>query len=347
MRMRITAPAVFALGAMLFLTGSPGGVGAQSADPTATPATGQAPTAPSQDAISSEAPGQTAGADAATARPLLVRVPWKRLKFSASKFFLSASTAISAAYLPSAEVAGDILAPPQGTARPLPEPTVAVVTSDTDLPFGRHELATVWLDPSTGAVAQGHKITQGRDPYEKYFRYTTEGFFLWRNSPQSDSERKQPPERWGKRRQRFVATAQPLPAGASVTDSYALFYLASAARLDRKGARLTTYLLQDEKLVELTFTAMEQRQIRCDVRVSSQGGEKTRSSVVVRRVTLSGHVVGQPPSGKGDDVDLGLMDMRGSLTMLVEVGTGIPFEISGRTGSIGELTVGLDRIYLD
>ncbi len=277
----------------------------------------------------------------------LERVSWRRLKFSASKFFMSAQTAVTVDYLPSSAVAADILAPPEGQARPLPSPTVAVVSSETDLPFGKHEVATVWLDPATGAVVQGHKIAQGRDPYEKYFRYTTEGFYFWRNSPQASSERSQPPEKWGKRRQRMVRAAAPLTPAQTVTDSYALFYLASAARLDRKDATLKTYLLQDEKLVELTFTARELRQVRCDVKVVRGSGEETKTAATVRRVVLSGRLAGQPAGTSGEDVDLGLMDLRGSLAMLVEVGTGIPIEISGRTGSIGDLTVSLDRINLE
>jgi hypothetical protein len=296
--------------------------------------------------------GAPADASAALAsgpksEPRLERVPWQRLKFSASKFFLSASTAITAQYRPSGAVAAEILKPPEGTGRSLPEPTVAVVTSDTDLPFGKHEVATVWLDPDSGAVLQGHKLALGRDPYEKIFRYTTEGFFFWRNSPKTDSERELPPEQWGKRRQRLVRAAQSLPPGGAVTDSYALFYLASAARLDRQGARLTAYLLQEEKLVELTFTAMEKRQIRCDIKVTGGSGGHTKTNATVRRVTLSGRLVGQPSNARGEEVDLGLMDLRGSLTMLVEVGTGIPIEISGHTGNVGELTVRLDRINLN
>lgn len=292
-------------------------------------------------AVGSAMPSQ---AVAPVSQPHLEQVPWQRLKFSASKLFLSASTAISADYCPSEAVAGDIHAPAAGVARPLPSPTVAVVTSETDLPFGKHEVATVWLDPATGAALQGHKLVQGRDPYEKIFRYTAEGFFYWRNSPGVEAERKLPPDRWGKRRERLVRSAQPLPTGGAVTDSYALFYLASAARLDRQGARLTTFLLQDEQLVELTFTALEQRQIHCDVRLTGPQGERRQTSALVRRVTLSGRLAGQPPKTKGDDVDLGLLGLRGSLQMLVEVGTGIPIAISGHTASIGELTVHLDRI---
>ena len=148
--------------------------------------------------------------------------------------------------------------------------------------------------PSSGAVLQEHKVVSGRSPYEKLFRYTTEGYFLWRNSPVSDAERKLAPEQWGKRRQRLVRTTQAPPRGALVTDSYALIYLASAARMDRAGSRLVAYLQQDDRLVELTFTAGGLRQTTCDVKVAGPTDKKTQSQVVARVVTLTGRVLGEP-----------------------------------------------------
>jgi hypothetical protein len=272
-------------------------------------------------------------------------VAWKRLKFSASKFLLTATTSITADYQPSGAAAAAIKAPLEGTATPVPSPTVGVLTSKTDLPFGKHEVTTVWLDPTSGAVAQGSKLQTGKKPYEKIFRYTREGFFFWRNSPANAAEAKGQKDLWTHRRTKMVRTAVPFPEGALVTDSYALIYVASAARLDREGSTLVVHLLQNEKLVELRFTSFETRDTKCELTVGGSGGERLQTSAKVRRVTLTGRVVGQPAAaGKGDDVDLPHMGLRGSLTMLVEVGTGIPLEFSGRTDTIGELTVRLQRV---
>jgi hypothetical protein len=271
---------------------------------------------------------------------------WKSLRYGASKLFLSASTTISVTVKPGEEIVADLRAPVEGDPRPTPQGEVAVIGNDTDLPFGKREVATVWVDATNFAVLQEHKVVTGKDPYEKIFRYTTDGLFMWRSSPTSDAERKLAPERWSKRRQRHVVTTPALPAGAVVTDSYALIYLASAARLDRAGSHLTAYLQQDDKLVELTFTARGLRQTPCDVKLLGPGGRTTQSRVMARVVNLTGRILGEEAGRPRSDVDLGLLGLRGSLTMLIEHGTGIPFEIHGDTDGFGTLTVSLERVEL-
>lgn len=270
-------------------------------------------------------------------------VGWRRIKLGASKLLLSATTSLSVERLPAERARGLLRVPLEGSPIPMPGPEVLALTTDTVLPFGRHEVTTVLLDPSTGAVLQGDKLVTGRKPYQKVFRYTREGFFFWRAAPASPGEEKASPEGWSKRRARLVRAVAPLPEGAVVTDSYALLYLVSAAGLNRQGSTFTTFILADDQPVELHFEAggLVQQDADYQERRADQS-RRRRGAVLLRAVTVKARAVsGQPGAG---EVDLGFLGMRGGIRILVEARTGLPVQVVGRTDAVGELMVNLQDV---
>jgi hypothetical protein len=281
-------------------------------------------------------------ASAAAGAEILGPVGWQRIELGASKLLLSATTSLAVESLTAGRAAGFLRAVPEGMAVPV-GPEVVALTTDTVLPFGRHEVTTVLLDPLTGAVLQGDKLVTGRKPYQKVFRYTREGFFFWRAAPASPSEEKASPEDWSKRRARLVRAAAPLPEGAVVTDSYALLYLVSAAGMNRQGSAFATCVLADDQPVELRFQAGGLVQQDADFRERRAGGSlRRRGPVLLRTVVVKARAV----SGQtgGGDVDLGFLGMRGDVRILVEARTGLPVQVVGRTDTIGELTVDLQAV---
>ena len=280
-----------------------------------------------------------------TPRPTFGTVPWTELRFSAHKFFLSASTTLRVARVESASLAAKLRVPPRGVPVPLPSPEVVAVSSDTDLPFGRSETVTVWLDPSSGAAVQVDKLAHGREPYRKVFRYTTRGAYMWRTSPANAIEAGGDPGSWTHQAESMQEATVAAPAGSTISESYALVYLASAARLDRSDIPVRLLILSGAQLVELTFTPSDVVRRRLTFDETWPGGSRRHSDeTVLRRVKVSGRPL--ESSRSSSDVDLGFLGMRGDLTILVEVGTGIPAEISGHAEHIGALTVRLDRVAL-
>jgi hypothetical protein len=211
--------------------------------------------------------------------------------------------------------------PPEGAPVPLPGPEVLALTTDTVLPFGRHEVTTVLLDPPTGAVLQGDKLVTGRKPYQKVFRYTKEGFYFWRAAPATQDEERAGPESWSKRRSRLVRAVVPLPEGAVVTDSYALLYLVAAAGLNRQGSAFTVFILADDQPVELRFEAGGLVQQEADYQERWENGtRRRRGPVLLRTVTVKARALAGQPGG--DDVDLGFLGMRGGMRILADRSAG-------------------------
>jgi len=280
---------------------------------------------------------------ALAAEPRLEPVKWRQIELEASKMLLSASTSLHVDRLATRLAIPLLRTPPEGTPSAVPGPEIVVLTIETSMPFGRHEVTKVLLDPSTGAVMQGSKVVSGGKPYEKVFRYTTEGYYFWRAAPSSADEVRAGPDGWSKRRGRLVRSVVPLPEGAAVTDSYALIYLVSAAGLNRRGSVFTTFILVDDQPVELRFEAGGLVQQDADYQERGLDGvRRRRGAALLRLVTVQARALGgQMAAG---DVDLGFLGMRGGLRILVDARTGLPVQVAGRTDSVGDLTVNLQAV---
>ena len=272
-------------------------------------------------------------------------VPWTELAYSARKFFLGAETVIRVERLPARTLAEVLPTPPVGR-QVLPLGTEAVGVSVTsDLPFGRDEAVKVFIDPATGAVVGGEKTMLGRSAYHKYLRYTEGGLYTWRSSPANERESALPPQSWTRRKGYLVAPSVRPPRGLSVSDSYALVYLVTAARLDRRESELRLVMLADDRYVEMNLAAGGLTYSRVSFEETWPGGSRTRrGDVLVRTVRATARALGATESS--EDVELGFLGMRGALTMYLEVGTGLPVAFSGRVQHVGEVAVRLDRALL-
>jgi hypothetical protein len=284
----------------------------------------------------------SAGAGEAAPAARLFAPAWTQLHFVASKLFVSASTTIVVERVPAATIAAGLRVPPQDQGIPLPSGEVAVLTTDSDLPFGRTERMTVWLDPVNGTAIQAFKETRGHHPYAKLFRYTTTGCFVWRSAPADEAEARQGVDAWSKRKTDTVSEA--VPPGVAITDPYALIYLVSSARLDRKGATLALFILTDSGVARVDFAAEGLAYVRRSFVESWPGGERSRQgNVLVRVVRGTARLLA---GGGHSGVELGFLGLRDGLTIFLEAGTGIPIELTGDAAHVGRLTVRLDRAVL-
>lgn len=295
--------------------------------------------------------GQVAGEEPAPAIPTPPAVspgagwvPWTALRFRASKLFLSATSTVTVEMVPVARAREALVPVRRGKAVMPSGPTVALVTTASDLPFGRDEVVSVWVDPDSGAALQFEKLVTGHNPYHKVSRYVAGGTFTVRTAPRDDRQARAGADEWTRRKEIVASSPVPLPEGAVLSDSYVLLYWLSAARLDIPGRTLAMYILSDDHLVELSFDAGDLTMRPGYERTTAAGSEPARREVVARRVSVSARAVGDPAAG--GDIDLGFLGLRGNLTVFVEQGTGIPVELSGRASSIGNITVRLESATL-
>lgn len=281
---------------------------------------------------------------AALATTELREVSWRQLTFKARKLLMSATTTVSVD-MEDRRTAETVLRPPPGTPAPSLPPTLARITMTSELPLGRSEVATAWTDPASGASLQAEKLVSGSRQYWKLRRYTPRGLFAWRAEPSSKTEAGTPHTAWSNREDTFEAWPQRIPPGVVVSDSYALLYLLSAARLDREGQQLRVLVFSDNRLLEVVFTSGATSLLQTSYRESWRGGSRERlGPVPVRTVTTQARAL---DGGAGDaPVNLDFMGITGELAVAVELGTGTPVQLEGRTDVVGRIRVKLQEAVL-
>jgi hypothetical protein len=285
-----------------------------------------------------------AAADPATA-PRASSLPWSELSYGARKFFLSASTTVRIEQVAASMIVGVLRTPPDGVAVPVPNGDVLIVATTSNLPFGRREETTVWLDANSSAALQTAKLTTGGDPYVKTWRYTTAGFFMWRDSPRDATEARQGREVWTDNRTQTITTGASPPPGLAVTDPYALLVLIARARLDHSGEKATFAFISEDRLAVATVIAGGLSLRHVDYRETWPGGARRRQGEdLVRTVRVGAHMLGEATARQ--NVELGFLGMRGSLTVFCEADTGLPVELQGTAPSVGVLTVRLTQAAL-
>jgi hypothetical protein len=289
--------------------------------------------------------GDEPGGRAQAGEPGLSSPIWTELELEARKLFLKATTRVAVKLQETGAVRGDLRTPPEGVARRPTSPRVAIVNLESDLPFGRFQTSTVWVDALTGAALQGERLASGRKPSWKLWRYLDGARYVWRAEPGDSSEARLDRSAWTRRRDRLEAWESSVPPGLVVSDSYALLYLVSAARLERDGAELRFCLEADGRLVEARFVAGEVVTDRFELEEVSAGVSGMRSGLMRARAVRG---LGRPVGGEaaGEEVDLGFLGLQGEITVLLAEGWGVPLEVRGRAQGVGQVTVRVRRVVL-
>jgi hypothetical protein len=265
------------------------------------------------------------------------------LEYHAHKLVFSTVTKARLELLPVTAVSETLRPAPSGEPLPLPPETVASFTIESSLPFGRHEIVRVLLDPRSGAALQSDKLTTGRKAGRVVSRFLTEGVYAWRSVPADKGEEKLAPEAWTKRRETFSPYPPELPADAVVTEAYALIPLAAAARLDRGDSALKLCVPSRDGFLALDLSpaGFEQRRVKVEELRSS--GRSLRAGLqVVKLVRVSARAV--PATGKETAADLAVLGFQGGVTLLIDTTTGLPLGMMGRADYVGAVTAMLTLV---
>jgi hypothetical protein len=265
------------------------------------------------------------------------------VEYRAHKLIFTITTKARLALVPAGSVKGLLHAPPTGDPVALPQGTVAKLTVENDLPFGGRDVTEILLDPQTGAAIQTDKVTTMHGGARTVTRYLKDGVYSWRWQPADRREERSGPTGWTRAQEHFTPFPASLPAGAVVTDGYALLPLAEMARLDRPGAELHLYAPSSDDFVALDFDPDGFEMCRLDIEEESPANVRRWTGPrLVRSVRVSARPL--PGTGRNDPRDLGVLGFKGGVTLLVDARTGVPLVLTGRAAYIGTVTARLVRV---
>ncbi len=265
------------------------------------------------------------------------------VEYRARKIVFSSDTRARIELRSAASVRRWLRTPPTGAPIPIPAEGAAVLTVETSLPLGRHEVSRIVLDTRTGRTLQGDRLATGRGSERAVCRYLEEGVYCWLSQPGSRREEKMDPDTWTERRERLFPYPASIPRGAVVTDGYAVLPLAEAARLDRPRAAMRLYTFSPGGFAVLDFTRQGLERSDLELEEQAPSGRRIRSgSELLRAVRVSAHTVGAP--GVASPHDPAVLGFEGGVTLLLDPATGVPLGLTGRARFVGDLTARLVRV---
>jgi hypothetical protein len=270
------------------------------------------------------------------------RVRWSKLTYRAKKLTFSAGTELELSSVAAAQ-AKELLVTPESGAPRAPAATGVTLLKMETSGMGQDSLTQLWINPGDATALQRDQHDRGKRKRWRAYRYLDDGVASVTHRPASGEESGSP-EAWSDRSTGLFEYPEWLGDGALITEPAAIFFIASAAKLDKAGDSIQVPVFTKNKLLLVELKVEGSDQLRANyTEVSSSGERQVSGRVDTVRILLDSRRLG-PESTEGDFEFLGL---RGDVEMWLDKKTRVPIQISGRVPVAGKANVRLQRAVID
>ena len=292
-------------------------------------------------------PGRTAEVSSATdgqSEPLPVQ--WKHLAYRGSHFLGEATTEVSLAEVPAAEVQKQLISVPKGS--PLEASTCAVMVIDVqsrvDPLFGADDRtgSRAWFSSDNAAALQRIRSRHGNDIWQNTYRFARSGVYRIRKKPARAAEKQLAPAHWTKIKESFFAFPAVGPESKIVLEPTGLLYLAAnlAARSPTAPRRL--YVFDRKQLHEVTVQVDGRQRLKVNYVERGPREEVKRSGKTdAVRISFKPRALAQP----GEPAEeFSFMGLKGDFEIYIDPASRLPLEVSGQIARIGKIHVRLQTV---
>ncbi|MCP3959586.1 MAG: hypothetical protein GY719_17190 [bacterium] len=269
-------------------------------------------------------------------------VGWSRLEFEATKFFITARSAVDLDSRPAAEASSELFAPAEGEKVLTPS---GPVTSRIDIRtsvLGRDSKVRFWFEPGDARALERSELSLSskRRRYKTY-RYAWPGVHAHTVRPHEGEEDK-PHEDWTRIGDQYIPFPEDLN-GAVVTEPAALLYAVPAGALNEPGDELVMHVFSRRRVTPVDIRVAERKRLRVDYVEATPAGERTvNEEVETLRVTLRP----RPPEDDTDSGGIRLLGLEGDIDLYLEPRTRTPLLVTGKIKIAGRVRLWLKRVVL-
>lgn len=272
------------------------------------------------------------------------QVHWQSLEFTARKALISVDSIVQLRSVSSAELAEQLVVPPQGHLLKVNGEVIRLSTVSRFL--GRKTDIQLWMQASDGQALQRERLNTGSKNRYKLYRYLSDSVYTVRRKPQ-DGEELKPSAQWSDKRSNYYPLDIP-EEGMAITDSSALLYVVAAADLHAIGDSVQLPVFTDKRVSIVTAKVVEELSYEpsfervgedSETGSAATGNEKTRAGLVISLSAMS-------TSDQQLDKDFRLLGLKGVITVLLDQEDRVPVSVSGNADVLGRVTVTLQRLTL-
>jgi len=189
------------------------------------------------------------------------RVKWSSLHYKTYIVFFSMNVKAHLKQIPLATSKTALITPKQGQgAMPKADPTYRI---DLDSKImGRKSFISLWFDPS-GNAFQRTQTDTGSKQRIKTYRILENGYYSHETKPKKN-ETDLPPNKWTQIGEGNKTFNKLPPAGVTITEPTALYYLVSASNLKKPGDKFQEYIFTKHGIYQLNLHAVDYKEIETD-----------------------------------------------------------------------------------
>ena len=171
------------------------------------------------------------------------RISWSHLSYTAENFFGTVTTDVHLATFLAGEIAKSLIVVPKGAAFQASSSTIFGITVDSaiDPLIGATEKMNSWswYDLNTGIVLQRIRLRQGKEKWQKIYRFTNQGVYRLRKKPSSTDETNLPLERWTNSEGTFYPYSLSEDGCSRVVEPSVMLFLVSKMDLTEEASSLS------------------------------------------------------------------------------------------------------------
>lgn len=276
------------------------------------------------------------------------RLPWRRLSFKAGSFFGKVATEIRLATVPAKEAADLLLAVPQADALQPSGATVIAISVDSNIDplIGSDEIfkTRAWYDAKDLSALQRDRLRQGRESWQKSYRFTDQGVFRLRTKPQDSNEDDLPPVQWTQVKEAFYAYNQEGLNCAVVLEPSALLYLVSANNFKIQELPLSLCVFNKKQLHRVKVSLNGQRRMGVNY-LETAGGNQIRREQEIDAIKISFQPRALAPKNEEPE-EFSFLGLNGDFDIYIDKTSQIPVQVSGKIPSFGNISLTLREVNL-
>lgn len=274
------------------------------------------------------------------------RVRWSDLSFSAKNIMAAVDVDVHLGSLRQTEVQAALPASPGGVPVNSSSSMVYHLSFSNSVdPIFRPAVKSsnlVWFDPQQGAVLGRIRFRQGKDDFEKKYRFTEQGVFRHQREPKNKKEALLPPEQWTDIKDTFYPHDPDHLGCAYISERLVLIYLVSAVVLTPNAEPLSVCVFGIRQLHRVSLRARGLHSLEVNYIEKDQQAETRRKGAVeALKIEIEARPMESSPNVTEDFSILGLHK---DIAIFIDPVSRIPLQISGYIPGVGQADLKLNEV---
>src|SRR5690554_2047919 len=260
------------------------------------------------------------------------------LHYKASKFFVSAETQVQQRLIPSEQAAGQLLPLSQEEGRMPNQDKIILQTLKTNV-MGQQSQIETWLNPDAG-ILQRSSLYTGRKNWFRTYRYIPAGAYSVKRQPASKGEQNLPHNQWSDVSTRFYQL-EDVPLNHPLSETEALFYLISVAKLSQPGDELQLPVFDKDEVIGISVVVEKRVTLPVNFKEITDQGEKRISG---KQEVLRARLSARPLGDQANASDFEFLGYSGDVELYIDPQRRVILQMSGKYDYLGKVDIRLQEL---